>query len=51
MYFFLIRMTELEEAQCDTTEGNTTDTFKSITKAFKAHHCALDSDYAFIRTA
>jgi hypothetical protein len=58
-YFFLIRMTELQEAQGDTTEGNTSaeterlakETIESITKAFKAHRCALDSDYAFIRTA
>jgi hypothetical protein len=55
-YFFLIRMTE---DIGDTTDGHITadakrvakDTIESITKAFKAHRCALDSDYAFIRTA
>jgi hypothetical protein len=27
------------------------ETIESITKAFKAHDCALDSNYAFILTA
>jgi hypothetical protein len=33
------------------TAGLAKDIIESTTKAFKAHRCALDSDYAFIRTA
>jgi hypothetical protein len=50
-YFFLISML----TQTDPTRGGdeqlAKETMESITKAFKAHHCALDSNYAFIRTA
>ena len=55
-YFFLCSML----TQTDLTPGLTLgadeqrlakETIESITKAFKAHRCALDSDYAFIRTA
>jgi hypothetical protein len=50
-YFFLISML----TQTDSTRGGderlAKETIESITKAFKAHRCALDSNYAFIRTA
>jgi hypothetical protein len=55
-YFFLFSML----TQTDLTPGSTLgaddqrlakETIESITKAFKAHRCALDSNYAFIRTA
>jgi hypothetical protein len=50
-YFFLISIL----IQTDSTQGGdermAEETIESITKAFKAHRCALDSNYAFIRTA
>jgi hypothetical protein len=51
-YHFLITML----AQTDSLTPGSDDrlakeTIENITKAFKAHRCALDSDYAFIRTA
>jgi hypothetical protein len=50
-YFFLISML----TQTDSTRGGderlAKETIESITKAFKAHRCALDINYAFIRTA
>jgi hypothetical protein len=51
-YFFLIKM--LQQTDLLAPGGDerlAKETIEHITKAFKAHRCALDSNYAFIRTA
>jgi hypothetical protein len=50
-YFFLISMLTQTDSTCGGDEQLAKETIKSITKAFKAHGCALDSNYAFTRTA
>jgi hypothetical protein len=50
-YFFLSSMLTQTDSTQGGDEGLSKETIKSITKAFKAHCCALDSNYAFIRTA
>jgi hypothetical protein len=50
-YFFLIScLTQVQEGT-NGGERLAKETIEGITKAFKAHRCALDSNYAFIRTA
>jgi hypothetical protein len=49
--FFLISMLTQTDSARGGDERLAKETIESITKAFKAHRCALDSNYAFIRTA
>jgi hypothetical protein len=50
-YFFLISMlTQTDSSRGGDEKLAKEKTIKSITKTFKAHRCALDSNYAFIRT-
>ncbi len=49
--FFLISMLTQTDSARGGDERLAKETIESITKAFKAHRCAFDSHYVFIRSA